>query len=356
MKISFISLLIVLFATALGQPPQSGISTKYAHKWLTIGDKVPSILVPGIINSDKSSVNLADFKDRLLIIDFWGTFCSSCVAALPGMQALQTQFGNKIKILPVTFEEKAMVTAFLKKNKGTRDVVIPTVTGDRILSSYFSYQYVCHEVWIYKGKVVALTYMDYVTADNIQFILDGKKNNWLVKDDFRPVFKLDKPLLELNENQYVDKVSPYYYEALFGYRENPPIGKMEGTVRDSIRHTRRDYFFNYPIKYAYYTLLVKANTPPGQKSTLPSPYPLRAIVETRNKSRFEEREESKDYEDIWFRKTHFCFEAVSADTGQTEQQQALKLIGDLDHLLGMHGRYETRKMKCLVLVRTSDVG
>src|SRR6201999_1317282 len=49
-----------------------------------------------------SSAHIASFKGKLLILDFWGVTCSSCIAEMPKMQRLQQEFGDKIQILLVT--------------------------------------------------------------------------------------------------------------------------------------------------------------------------------------------------------------------------------------------------------------
>lgn len=64
---------------------------------LKIGDRVPEIIISKIIGDSKPDAKISDFKDKLLILDFWDTFCGSCIEALPKLDSLQQKFGNKIK-------------------------------------------------------------------------------------------------------------------------------------------------------------------------------------------------------------------------------------------------------------------
>src|SRR5689334_64140 len=63
---------------------------------LKVGDVFPHFDFGKVIMSDKQKLNSSAFKDQLLILDFWNTRCGSCINALPKMEALQKQFGNRI--------------------------------------------------------------------------------------------------------------------------------------------------------------------------------------------------------------------------------------------------------------------
>lgn len=346
--------IFMLFFSMVSVAQQKISVTKPARN-LTVGDHVPDIVIPKIINDDRRSARISDFSNQLLILDFWATTCKGCVAALPRMDDLQKKFGSKVKILPVTYEKELPVRAFLKKNKLTKDLVVPTVVEDKILSKWFKHQFISHEVWIYKKKIIAITSSDYVTAANIQMVLDGRKNNWLVKNDFAPPLDFKKPLLKVDTNQYFDRNSSIRYAAILGYRDNPGFGgNSQGTTFDSLRNTRRDYFINYTIPLAYFIYWNKLRNPSGKSGVPLMPDRNRLLLEVKDPSRYLSFEETGGYLDVWQQEHLICYESVSPDTGQTEQEQAKAIIADLDHLLGLQGRYEKRKMKSLVLVRTTD--
>lgn len=64
---------------------------------------------------------LDSFKDKLVVVDIWATWCEPCIRTIPAMHALQKKFNNdpksKIHILSVSVDEKVKpVQKFIKKH------------------------------------------------------------------------------------------------------------------------------------------------------------------------------------------------------------------------------------------------
>jgi len=49
------------------------------------------------------------------IINFWFTSCTPCIAELPYLHNLKSEFGNKVNYLAITFDSQDKVNNFLKK-------------------------------------------------------------------------------------------------------------------------------------------------------------------------------------------------------------------------------------------------
>src|SRR5262249_55248013 len=104
--------------------------------------------------------------------------------SFPKIDSLQKKFGNKIQILSVTDEDKAMVTEFMEKMKAIKDLQITTVANDKVLRLFFPHVVVPHCVWINaEGKVIAITDGDSVSEKNISAMLEGKLTKLPVKKD-----------------------------------------------------------------------------------------------------------------------------------------------------------------------------
>lgn len=320
---------------------------------LSIGDKLPYFTIKKIINSNKKSGLTAEYNDQLLIIDFWATNCSGCVAALPKMDSLQKKFGSKIKILPVTYEKEAYVLNFWKNNKYTRHLSLSSVIEDKTFSSYFKHKSIPHEVWIYKGKVIGITSSDFVIADNIQLVLDGKKINWPVKNDFY-VFDATKQLLFAPDPNQIDTGSTFMkYAAISDYKEgvNSEGFGASGIVRDPRKKMVRAFFLNHPIYSAYWinwNYLIKTEDLVRPATTFTA---NQIVWEVLNRSKYMFLEGSGGLQD-WLVRNGICFESVNPDTGQTDVAIHKSTIADLDRLLRLHVRWEKRNEKVLVLVRT----
>lgn len=322
---------------------------------LKVGDLLPDFIIPKIIRANKDKANTADFKNQLLIIDFWSIYCTGCVEALPKMDSLQKQFGNQIKILPVTFEAKALVENFWKKNRYIQHISLPSVVEDRHFSSYFRHKAIPHEVWVYKGKVIAITNAQYVDESNIKKVLSGEEINWPVKNDFYSFDGTKQVLFPLDKDKVDISSGLLRYTALGGYREGlttDGLGGGSGIVRDSERKTIRTFLLNQSIYTAYIfnwgkLISLKDLVKPSLSATA-----NQFVWEVKDRYRYLYNHK-KAYQAEWIRKNGICFESLIPDTGQTDLQITRTLIQDLDRLLGLKVRWEKRKEKVLVLIRTT---
>ena len=144
---------------------------------LKIGDLVPDITINNIINYKTTSAKLSDFKGKLLILDFWATWCAPCVSMIPRMDSLQKQFDSKIQFLSITSQNAAVVESFRTKLQKQKNAVysLPEVLEDKTLRGMFPHSTLPHYVWIdQRGVVREITEFKEVNAQNIEkFLLEG---------------------------------------------------------------------------------------------------------------------------------------------------------------------------------------
>jgi thiol-disulfide isomerase/thioredoxin len=80
---------------------------------------VASALKVEIEKLDGSTFKLADFRGKLLVVDFWQTNCAPCVRLIPKLAKLSRQYHDKgVEVVGLTSDEKSergFVIEFLKK-------------------------------------------------------------------------------------------------------------------------------------------------------------------------------------------------------------------------------------------------
>jgi thiol-disulfide isomerase/thioredoxin len=152
-----------------------GTRSQAQTKPLKIGDQVPDFKITQLLNYKSPSLSLSDFKGKLLIIDFWATWCSPCVAMMSKTDSLQKQFSGRIRFLPVSKEDQKTVEGFLEKIYKERHIEIASACNDTILNSLFVHHYLPYYVWIDpNGKVIATTEAKEVNEKNIWNALNGE--------------------------------------------------------------------------------------------------------------------------------------------------------------------------------------
>ncbi|RZL07771.1 MAG: TlpA family protein disulfide reductase, partial [Pedobacter sp.] len=189
-------LTIVLAALWLNSKSQTSSLTS-----LNLGDQLPVYLwntALSAINKDgtQTQIKLQEFRGKLIIVDFWATWCSSCIAGFPKLETIQLEFPDQLKVLLVTDEEQSKVTSFLKKRAAqNQNLQLQTVIADSLLQKVFPHNLIPHYVWIDQtGLVVNITASDAVSSEAIKLVLKGKKSQIQQKQDLN----LHKPLFTIS--------------------------------------------------------------------------------------------------------------------------------------------------------------
>jgi len=197
----FLTLIVVLVscvcsrAQVSASSPEAGPAAGAVEgiKPLKIGDTIPDALWNLPLQMVKAgqegstTVTLNDYKGKLIILDFWATWCGSCIKSLDKLNTLQDDLLKDLFLLPVSKEKGNKVRAFLEKKRWH----LPSVIDGDILTALFPHRTVPHVVWINKGKVEAITDSRYTNEEFIRDFLNGKG---IVENKFELLhFNKDKP-------------------------------------------------------------------------------------------------------------------------------------------------------------------
>lgn len=192
---------------------------------LTIGDNIPEVLWNAPLNvinhpQGKEVINLDDYRGKLIILDFWGTYCSSCIAAFPHVKVVQDKYPENLKVLAISPEKQERLASFFNNEIGKKYNYINSVFEDTVLNQYFPHRGVPHLIWISpSGKYISPTNTLELTIENVEAVLDNSKIDLRAKIDIdqkKPLFLSDK---------FDDKLKLKFYSIFFqGYYPGLPSG------------------------------------------------------------------------------------------------------------------------------------
>lgn len=204
---------LLISAKLVAQPTDAG---------LQVGDNMPDIYLGQLLNDPSNKMKLSDFKGKLLIIDFWGTKCISCIAHMPKMDSLQREFGSRIQFVYVTTDSEKKVNETLAKVKVKRPQV-PFFVNDSALNKFFPHLGDPLHVWITPtGVVYAITFDDNTNKETIQAFLTGKNPklprrwDWGLNQNYPIVSEQNGALLPLADSYSVWLKGLYNYDASNG--------------------------------------------------------------------------------------------------------------------------------------------
>jgi len=223
---------------------------------LKIGDTIPQALWNLPLQMVKAgqegstTVTLKDYKGKLIILDFWATWCGACIMTMPKLDSLRQQFGSAFHVVMVTKENLKKVANTFGRSPVIRNLSFPFLLNDTVLNRLFPHKIIPHEIWVDKqGVVRAITGYDDVNAKNVEQICS--------KGIFPSREKKDEVNWTPGTNYKRAKADPrLLFKAQLTKRDNAiPSGSF--FLKDKLEHKPVHIsFFNYqPIGMYYHTMM-----------------------------------------------------------------------------------------------------
>ncbi|MDF2515923.1 MAG: hypothetical protein K0R59_1219 [Sphingobacterium sp.] len=304
---------------------------------LKISAAVPDMPAMEILNFSGTKVDLDDYKDKVLILDFWDTNCATCIQLMPHVKEVQKEVGDKAQIFAVTWQSKELITEFYKKNKYLKEknAYLPSIVSDSLLKKYFPYQGVPHTVFIYKGKVKAITYPDYIKPKFIDELIANEKLDIPVKDDFNTKTVIHDPA----DANLKGKVLITGYQDGLQFKGGLPIEK------DSVTGMYVTSLINTGIFNAFVRLYASIDPPTYLK------IPGRIEWNVKDPSIYEYQPNTIG-QTIWDTKYAICYQRFSQDT-LPKKEMAKLVMNDLVSFLGVKVSKVKKEKDVIVIQKTS---
>lgn len=315
---------------------------------IKVGDTAPDILFKNLTKYKQSEQRLSEFSERLIIIDFWATWCDPCVGMLPRMDSLRKEFKDDLIFISITGQSKSYAKPFLEKvekNYGA-SFDIPVIYGDSTIRKLFPHRLIPHYIWldVKTRKVVAITGLEYITKTNLSnYLANGVLKNITEKNDKRLDYKSSQALLSYLTGLSVQekKFFPIQYSNFWPYIKDlsPGITAYLGDSVNNNRISARNISTRRLISYAFGE---------GRKFF------------QRNTVLLEIKDKDKLYTDLsgeafidWISKNGITYEISLLP----ENRSKIFKMMQMDLINYFHNyviRIEKRKAKCLVLISTGS--
>jgi thiol-disulfide isomerase/thioredoxin len=313
-----------LFLPVFSQPPA-------ALKALKEGATVPELSLTNLLNYQQKQVNLRDFRGKLLLLDFWQTWCKACITSMPKLEKLRGQFKGKVEILSINDQDPKTILPFLKTNPILSMTNLPLVLYDRHLKQLFPHRYLPHLVWISaEGTYLGASSSEDLNEVTIQQVLNtGKLPAASKSDDLQ--FDADKPLFADGNG---GTPSYLYRSLLSAYQPGLPaqIGVKPYAKGTRIRATN----------VSLYQLLITAI---GYSSTRMTVSRVSVSDKSLHHLIFPESHTNRNLQ-------RFCYEFLSGTTGRS---QAIRIMRqELGQYFSFRAMTDSSETACWVLKMNGD--
>jgi thiol-disulfide isomerase/thioredoxin len=302
-------------------------------------------------------------ETQIVILDFWSTWCSSCMAAFPKMEKLQKHFGSRLQIVLINdMESEAKINQrFIKINanriegkKISLPQTLPTINGDTTFTELFPKTSVPHHVWLDRnGKVIAITEGQFAIEENVEFAIANGRIDLPLKDDLEVERRSNVLKYEGFVKPALADINIWSYSAFTGYLE---VHGNAGQYYDKHTGTTRYCYFNHTIVDLFVGAFMGSVDEPQR---ILIEVTDSALLKNLNQPSDNEKYNSMEsFQALKNWKSKYCFSYQVQNQSKDINDLRKKMQEDINRFFidkfGLMAEVEKRKYKALILVKENE--
>ena len=118
-----IAIIVQIFATSVIAQESSVkqiavLAANVMGKESLIGQTAPELNIEKYLQAPEGEKSLSALKGKVVVLEFWATWCAPCVAEIPHLNQLNEEFRDKqVQFISVTDEGEDIIAPFLKRQE-----------------------------------------------------------------------------------------------------------------------------------------------------------------------------------------------------------------------------------------------
>ena len=110
-----LSIFIILLFTFIGCNKNASNEKPVTPEAITKGESAAPDF--SLVDSNGGNVKLSDYRGKVVIVDFWATWCPPCRKGIPDLIDIKKQYGDKVAIIGISVDtdSKGEVVPFIQR-------------------------------------------------------------------------------------------------------------------------------------------------------------------------------------------------------------------------------------------------
>ncbi|MGA8878744.1 MAG: TlpA disulfide reductase family protein, partial [Candidatus Korobacteraceae bacterium] len=123
------------------------------------------------VSDGATTVHLASYRGRVVLLNFWATWCPPCIEEMPSLVQLQKQMGDKVTILAVSEDADDAAYKQFIRDHGV-DLLTVREGSQKTSDVYGTFKYPETYVIDRNGKIVRkfIGATDWTSPDIVQYL------------------------------------------------------------------------------------------------------------------------------------------------------------------------------------------